>query len=132
MGAMSTNLWPYNLKCIFQFFFSFSYEHLHLIWSKYVKLWTSIICHSSAKPDLFVLYTYYTVILFYFFLLSPQAPPPPEQSWEEKPSSVSHLGAEDFREALKKKKHALVMFYAPCKLSASLMSWWCCTLLLSD
>ncbi|XP_013881156.1 protein disulfide-isomerase A5 [Austrofundulus limnaeus] len=47
------------------------------------------------------------------FLHNPQAPPPPEQSWEEKPSSVSHLGSEDFREALKKKKHALVMFYAP-------------------
>uniref|UniRef100_A0A8C5BTR2 Protein disulfide isomerase family A, member 5 n=1 Tax=Gadus morhua TaxID=8049 RepID=A0A8C5BTR2_GADMO len=43
----------------------------------------------------------------------PQAPPAPEQSWEDKPSSVSHLGTEDFREALKKKKHALVMFYAP-------------------
>lgn len=49
------------------------------------------------------------------FVPSPQAPPPPEQSWEEKPSHVSHLGSEDFREALKKKKHALVMFYAPCK-----------------
>ncbi|XP_066543542.1 protein disulfide-isomerase A5 [Amia ocellicauda] len=47
------------------------------------------------------------------WLQNPQAPPPPEQSWDEKPSSVSHLGAEDFREALKKKKHALVMFYAP-------------------
>ncbi len=49
--------------------------------------------------------------------LSPQAPPPPEKSWDEMPSSVSHLGAEDFREFLKKKKHALVMFYAPCKPS---------------
>ncbi|KAG7502682.1 disulfide-isomerase A5 [Solea senegalensis] len=49
------------------------------------------------------------------FMHNPQAPPPPEQSWEDKPSSVSHLGLEDFREALKKKKHALVMFYAPCK-----------------
>uniref|UniRef100_A0A4W4GTE9 Protein disulfide-isomerase A5 n=1 Tax=Electrophorus electricus TaxID=8005 RepID=A0A4W4GTE9_ELEEL len=47
------------------------------------------------------------------WLKNPQAPPPPEQSWEEKPSSVSHLGAEDFRDTLKKKKHALVMFYAP-------------------
>uniref|UniRef100_A0A8C2XPN2 Protein disulfide isomerase family A, member 5 n=1 Tax=Cyclopterus lumpus TaxID=8103 RepID=A0A8C2XPN2_CYCLU len=47
------------------------------------------------------------------FMHSPQAPPPPEQSWEDQPSSVSHLGSEDFREALKKKKHALVMFYAP-------------------
>uniref|UniRef100_A0A8C9YS92 Protein disulfide isomerase family A, member 5 n=1 Tax=Sander lucioperca TaxID=283035 RepID=A0A8C9YS92_SANLU len=47
------------------------------------------------------------------FMHNPQAPPPPEQSWEDKPSSISHLGSEDFREALKKKKHALVMFYAP-------------------
>ncbi|KAK6485292.1 protein disulfide-isomerase A5-like [Huso huso] len=47
------------------------------------------------------------------WLHNPQAPPPPEQSWEEKPSSVSHLGSQDFRESLKKKKHALVMFYAP-------------------
>ncbi|KAG7252285.1 hypothetical protein CRUP_008556 [Coryphaenoides rupestris] len=47
------------------------------------------------------------------FMHNRQAPPPPEQSWEDKPSSVSHLGAEDFREALKKKKHALVIFYAP-------------------
>ncbi|XP_028847852.1 protein disulfide-isomerase A5 [Denticeps clupeoides] len=47
------------------------------------------------------------------WLQNPQAPPPPEQSWEEKQSSVIHLGAEEFREALKKKKHSLVMFYAP-------------------
>ncbi|KAJ3592428.1 hypothetical protein NHX12_007555, partial [Muraenolepis orangiensis] len=47
------------------------------------------------------------------FMYNPEAPPPPEQSWEDKPSSVSHLGSEDFRESLKKKKHALVMFYAP-------------------
>uniref|UniRef100_A0A3Q2QRV3 Protein disulfide isomerase family A, member 5 n=1 Tax=Fundulus heteroclitus TaxID=8078 RepID=A0A3Q2QRV3_FUNHE len=47
------------------------------------------------------------------YMHNPQAPPPPEQSWEDKPSSVSHLGSEDFRDALKKKKHALVMFYAP-------------------
>uniref|UniRef100_A0A8C7YQH8 Protein disulfide isomerase family A, member 5 n=1 Tax=Oryzias sinensis TaxID=183150 RepID=A0A8C7YQH8_9TELE len=47
------------------------------------------------------------------YMHNPQAPPPPELSWEDKPSSVSHLGSEDFREALKKKKHALVMFYAP-------------------
>uniref|UniRef100_A0A9R1SP80 Protein disulfide-isomerase A5 n=2 Tax=Cyprinus carpio TaxID=7962 RepID=A0A9R1SP80_CYPCA len=47
------------------------------------------------------------------WLQNPQAPPPPEKSWDEMQSSVSHLGAEDFREFLKKKKHALVMFYAP-------------------
>ncbi|XP_028663912.1 protein disulfide-isomerase A5 isoform X2 [Erpetoichthys calabaricus] len=47
------------------------------------------------------------------WLHNPQAPPPPEQTWEEKPSHVSHLAAEDFKDFLKKKKHALVMFYAP-------------------
>lgn len=64
---MSTNLWPYNLKCIFQFV-SFSYEHLHLIWSKYVKLWTSIICHSSTKPDLLFYIRITLWFLFLFFL----------------------------------------------------------------
>ncbi|XP_029104402.1 protein disulfide-isomerase A5-like [Scleropages formosus] len=47
------------------------------------------------------------------WLDNPQAPPPPEPSWEDKPSSVIHLRAENFHEALKKKKHTLVMFYAP-------------------
>uniref|UniRef100_A0AAY4C144 Protein disulfide-isomerase A5 n=1 Tax=Denticeps clupeoides TaxID=299321 RepID=A0AAY4C144_9TELE len=52
------------------------------------------------------------------WLQNPQAPPPPEQSWEEKQSSVIHLGAEEFREALKKKKHSLfrtsfVIFFPP-------------------
>ncbi|XP_072436022.1 protein disulfide-isomerase A5 [Chiloscyllium punctatum] len=47
------------------------------------------------------------------WLHNPQAPPPPEQSWEEQQTSVTHLSAEDFKEFMKKKKHALVMFYAP-------------------
>ncbi|POI35454.1 hypothetical protein CIB84_000794, partial [Bambusicola thoracicus] len=47
------------------------------------------------------------------WLQNPEAPPPPEPAWEEKQSSVVHLAGEDFRESLKKKKHTLVMFYAP-------------------
>ncbi|XP_054827326.1 protein disulfide-isomerase A5 [Eublepharis macularius] len=47
------------------------------------------------------------------WLLNPQAPPPPEPTWEERQTSVIHLAGEDFREFLKKKRHALVMFYAP-------------------
>ncbi|XP_048340459.1 protein disulfide-isomerase A5 [Sphaerodactylus townsendi] len=47
------------------------------------------------------------------WLQNPQAPPPPEPTWEEKQTSVIHLAGEDFREFLKKKRHALVMFYAP-------------------
>lgn len=46
---------------------------------------------------------------------SPEAPPPPEPTWEEQQTSVLHLMGDSFRETLKKKKHALVMFYAPCK-----------------
>uniref|UniRef100_A0A670HLF2 Protein disulfide-isomerase A5 n=1 Tax=Podarcis muralis TaxID=64176 RepID=A0A670HLF2_PODMU len=51
--------------------------------------------------------------LKHYSIFSPQAPPPPEPTWEERQTSVIHLAGEDFRESLKKKKHALVMFYAP-------------------
>lgn len=45
----------------------------------------------------------------------PPAPPAPEVSWSEVESEVVHLTAETFQPTLKKRKHALVMFYAPCK-----------------
>jgi len=48
----------------------------------------------------------------------PPPPPPPEAPWADQPSEVFHLGVEDFKPILKKKKHALVMFYAPCKYRA--------------
>ena len=43
----------------------------------------------------------------------PPPPPPPEKPWSEEPSDVVHLGEEDFKTFLKKKKHVLVIFYAP-------------------
>lgn len=43
----------------------------------------------------------------------PPAPPPPETPWEDEPSHVEHLNDESFKPFLKKKKHVLVMFYAP-------------------
>lgn len=43
----------------------------------------------------------------------PPPPPPPEKSWDEEQSEVEHLNDETFKIFLKKKKHALVMFYAP-------------------
>lgn len=46
----------------------------------------------------------------------PPPPPPPEKNWSEIPSEVKHLTDETFKGFLKKKKHVLVMFYAPCKL----------------
>ena len=51
---------------------------------------------------------------------SPKEPPPPpapEPSWEEVESDVIHLNEENFKPTLKKKKHALIMFYAPCELT---------------
>ncbi|KAJ9598381.1 hypothetical protein L9F63_010903 [Diploptera punctata] len=43
----------------------------------------------------------------------PPPPPPPETPWSEEPSEVVHLNDETFKSFLKKKKHVLVMFYAP-------------------
>ncbi|CAH1241661.1 PDIA5 [Branchiostoma lanceolatum] len=43
----------------------------------------------------------------------PPPPPPPEQPWQDVESEVVHLGDEDFKSQLKRRKHALVMFYAP-------------------
>lgn len=43
----------------------------------------------------------------------PPPPPPPEPKWEEVESDVVHLSDENFKSFLKKKKHCLVMFYAP-------------------
>lgn len=43
----------------------------------------------------------------------PPPPPPPEKPWSEEPSEVVHLVEENYKTFLKKKKHVLVMFYAP-------------------
>lgn len=43
----------------------------------------------------------------------PPPPPPPEAPWEDEDTNVVHLNDETFKPFLKKKKHALVMFYAP-------------------
>ena len=47
------------------------------------------------------------------FMKDPQEPPPPEKEWSEIPSEVVHVSDETFKSTLKKKKHALVMFYTP-------------------
>jgi hypothetical protein len=54
------------------------------------------------------------------FMRNPHEPPPPpapETAWSEEASEVVHLTDETFKTFLKKKKHVLVMFYAPCKYS---------------
>ncbi|CAG0899246.1 unnamed protein product, partial [Cyprideis torosa] len=43
----------------------------------------------------------------------PPPPPPPEPVWSEVESNVLHLTDDDYRAVLKRKKHVLVMFYAP-------------------
>lgn len=44
----------------------------------------------------------------------PPPPPPPEKPWSEEESAVVHFTEETFKPTLRKKKRALVMFYAPC------------------
>ncbi|CAF1193496.1 unnamed protein product [Adineta ricciae] len=46
-------------------------------------------------------------------LCSPKEPPPPEPEWSEQETDVVHLTEENFKTILKKKKAALVFFYAP-------------------
>ncbi|XP_066993332.1 protein disulfide-isomerase A5 [Anabrus simplex] len=43
----------------------------------------------------------------------PPPPPPPEVPWSEEVTEVVHLTEATFKPFLKKKKHVLVMFYAP-------------------
>ena len=45
----------------------------------------------------------------------PPPPPPPEKPWSDEESAVVHLTDETYKAFLKKKKHVLVIFYAPCK-----------------
>ena len=56
------------------------------------------------------------VLRNHWFVNSPEEPPAPpvETPWDETESDVVHLSDESFKSTLKKKKHALVMFYAPC------------------
>lgn len=52
------------------------------------------------------------------FMKNPSEPPPPpapEKPWEDEESNVVHLDDGNFKSYLKKKKHVLTMFYAPCK-----------------
>ncbi|CAH1155033.1 unnamed protein product [Phaedon cochleariae] len=43
----------------------------------------------------------------------PPPPPPPESPWADEASHVVHLNEDTFKPFLKKKKHVLVIFYAP-------------------
>uniref|UniRef100_A0AAF5PVN3 Thioredoxin domain-containing protein n=2 Tax=Wuchereria bancrofti TaxID=6293 RepID=A0AAF5PVN3_WUCBA len=52
---------------------------------------------------------------FYNFMKNPVEPSPPELSWSKQSDGVHvlHLTAENFKTEVKKKKHALIIFYAP-------------------
>lgn len=56
----------------------------------------------------------------------PPPPPPPEKNWEEEEDTeVVFLKDDNFSTTLKRKKHALVMFYAPCKLITLFAYFFC-------
>ncbi|VBB25321.1 unnamed protein product [Acanthocheilonema viteae] len=52
---------------------------------------------------------------FYNFMKNPVESPPPDLSWSKQSDGVHvlHLTAENFKAEVKKKKHALIIFYAP-------------------
>lgn len=55
---------------------------------------------------------------------SPKEPPPPppvDLPWSETPSSVEHLDEQTFKNYIKRKKHALIIFYAPCESYANVV-----------
>uniref|UniRef100_T1J0B8 26S proteasome complex subunit SEM1 n=1 Tax=Strigamia maritima TaxID=126957 RepID=T1J0B8_STRMM len=43
----------------------------------------------------------------------PPPPPPPEKSWADTESDIVHLDEANFKSFMKRKKHVLVIFYAP-------------------
>ncbi|XP_070546710.1 protein disulfide-isomerase A5-like isoform X1 [Ptychodera flava] len=45
--------------------------------------------------------------------VEPPPPPPPEPAWSEQDTQIHHLTEENYKTFLKKKKHTLLMFYAP-------------------
>ncbi|RZF47675.1 hypothetical protein LSTR_LSTR006311 [Laodelphax striatellus] len=50
------------------------------------------------------------------FMRSPQQPPPPpppDADWADQPSDVLHLSLDNYKPELRRKRHSLVMFYAP-------------------
>jgi len=53
--------------------------------------------------------------VFVFVNFSPKEPPAPEPEWSEQETDVVHLNQDNFKTITKKKKAALVFFYAPCK-----------------
>jgi len=53
------------------------------------------------------------ILLFMKDPKEPPPPPPPEKDWADEETDVVHLSEDDFASFLKKKKHTLVIFYAP-------------------
>ena len=103
----------------------------------YAVYWNDTLC----KTAFFVLLTNWSLLCFFYRYYSegeyqfdvnerekdkiisfmkdpkePPPPPPPEPQWADVVSEVNHLTDESFKNFVKKKKHTLVMFYAPCEI----------------
>lgn len=57
----------------------------------------------------------YAILLCSVSPQEPPPPPPPEADWSDEETEVNILSSDKFKPFTKKKKHSLVMFYAPCK-----------------
>ena len=74
-----------------------------------------ITCIVIVKQSFLLKYLLFAVICLLCSPQEPPPPPPPEPAWHETESEVVHLTDENFKSFLKKKKHTIVMYYAPCK-----------------
>lgn len=65
----------------------------------------------------------YNFTLFVFSSPGPSTPPPKEDEWSDIPSEVVHLTDSTFDDFMANNPSVLVMFYAPCKYTVSLVSY---------
>ena len=76
----------------------------------------SSVDHSFALIVIFRSIIHFEILSLLFSPKEPPPPPPPDQPWSETSQEIVHLNDANFKDTLKKRKHVLLMFYAPCKL----------------
>lgn len=88
---------------------------IDLLFKREVFIYVYLYCSNGEEKWTYNERTKEKLIEFMKNPVEPPPPPAPEAPWSETESSVVHLTSDDFFSTLKRKKHALIMFYAPCK-----------------